>query len=540
MKRTFIAFISALLMFVLIGQLSAQVPQAFNYQAVARNAAGDILENQTVGLKLTIHQGSSSGIIVYSETHSPTTNQFGLFTVALGQGTVVSGTFSSITWSTGNYWLQVQMDPAGGTTYANMGTDQLLTVPFAMYADNAGTSGATGATGPTGPAGANGADGATGPAGPAGANGATGATGPLVAGTSGQTLRHDGTDWVANSFLFNDGSKIGIGTASPSWLLDVQGTSSIIQAKASSGEATYIADKPAASNYASLLLRTAGANKWRVGNWGTEDFVIRNYNTSKYSIFINNATDEVILGTNVSNNHTSLNVPSTHQYAGYFTTDSASSSASALYAEYTNTGNYVQASAVKGVCNAADWYGYGGWFISKYKGMVASATSATGSVYGLTSSGSSTGSGTAYGVYGSASSTSGTAYGLYCSGNGAYTGTWTLASDEKFKKDVTNYSNALDNVLKLRPVTYTMKTEEYPFMGFASNTQIGFVAQEMEKVFPTLVENSVHPGAEERSPDVEYKGINYIGLIPVLVKAMQEQNARIEQLEKRIIELESK
>jgi hypothetical protein len=190
MKRTLITFIGVIAMLVFIGQSYAQVPQAFNYQAVARDASGNVLVSQTIGLKLTIHQGSSSGTIVYSETHSPTTNQFGLFTVALGQGTLVSGSFTTITWSSGNYWLQVQMDPAGGTTYANMGTDQLLTVPFAMYANNAGTSGATGATGPigpTGPAGATGATGAgsAGPTGPTGSNGTVGATG--AAGTVGAT-----------------------------------------------------------------------------------------------------------------------------------------------------------------------------------------------------------------------------------------------------------------------------------------------------------------------------------------------------------------
>lgn len=157
-----------LFIFLLSCAVYAQVPQSMNYQAVARDVSGNILASQSVGVKFSIRQGSSTGTIIYSETHNPTTNQFGLFTVAIGQGAVVTGNFSTITWSTGNYWLQVQLDPAGGTSYSDIGTTQLLSVPYALYAEGSGTSGATGPTGPTG------------------ATGATGATGPTGGGTTGQ------------------------------------------------------------------------------------------------------------------------------------------------------------------------------------------------------------------------------------------------------------------------------------------------------------------------------------------------------------------
>jgi hypothetical protein len=180
MKKAISRIITLILFSFYLSNVFSQLPQSFNYQAVARDASGNILVSQSVGVKFSIRQGSSSGTIVYAETHNPSTNQFGLFTVAIGQGTPVTGTFAGITWSSGNYWLQVQLDPAGGTTYADMGTTQLLSVPYALYAASAGTSGATGATGPTGPAGATGS---TGAAGTAGATGPTGATG---GGTTGQ------------------------------------------------------------------------------------------------------------------------------------------------------------------------------------------------------------------------------------------------------------------------------------------------------------------------------------------------------------------
>ena len=131
----------------------AQVPQSLNYQAVARNSTGALIANHPVSLRLSILSGSSTGTVVYSETQSATTNQFGLFTLSIGTGTPVSGTFNTINWSTGQYWLKAELDATGGSSYVAMGTSQLLSVPFALYAANAGTSGITGATGPTGPAG---------------------------------------------------------------------------------------------------------------------------------------------------------------------------------------------------------------------------------------------------------------------------------------------------------------------------------------------------------------------------------------------------
>lgn len=75
-----------LVMFVI--NVSAQVPQGFNYQAVARNSVGVLLQNQQLGVKLSIHQGSASGTVVYSERHTPTTNQFGLETTPFGLSSI--------------------------------------------------------------------------------------------------------------------------------------------------------------------------------------------------------------------------------------------------------------------------------------------------------------------------------------------------------------------------------------------------------------------------------------------------------------------
>lgn len=113
----------------------AQAPNAFNYQAVARASNGDLITNQTVSFRISILQGSTSGTAVYSETHDATTNKYGLVNLQIGNGTT-SDDFTTINWANGPYFVKVEMDATGGTTYAEMGTSQLLSVPYAITASN--------------------------------------------------------------------------------------------------------------------------------------------------------------------------------------------------------------------------------------------------------------------------------------------------------------------------------------------------------------------------------------------------------------------
>jgi hypothetical protein len=120
-----------------LGAAWAQAPQALNYQGVARNSLGVPMANQALGLRLTVHDGSPTGTVVYQETQTPTTNAFGLYNVAIGTGTVVSGTVAAINWGTGTKYMQVEIDPVGGSAYVDAGTNQLLSVPYAIFADKA-------------------------------------------------------------------------------------------------------------------------------------------------------------------------------------------------------------------------------------------------------------------------------------------------------------------------------------------------------------------------------------------------------------------
>ena len=113
---------------------SAQAPQALNYQAVARNSLGQIVPSQNIGVRFTISDPTGN-IVYYQETHTTTTNNFGLFTLAIGKGTAVSGAMAPIDWSTGDKYLKVEIAPQGGTNYTIQGTTQLVSVPYALYAE---------------------------------------------------------------------------------------------------------------------------------------------------------------------------------------------------------------------------------------------------------------------------------------------------------------------------------------------------------------------------------------------------------------------
>ncbi|MBN8643084.1 MAG: collagen-like protein [Flavobacteriales bacterium] len=151
-----------------------------SYQAVIRNASNALVSNANVGVKVSILQTSATGTTVYAETHQPTTNTNGLATFEIGGGTVVSGSFATINWANGPYFIKTETDPTGGTNYTISGTSQLLSVPFALYAasGNPGPQGIQGVQGATGPQGPTGLTGAAGPQGPQGPTGLTGATGP--------------------------------------------------------------------------------------------------------------------------------------------------------------------------------------------------------------------------------------------------------------------------------------------------------------------------------------------------------------------------
>ena len=179
MKRVF-ALAAALLLAVM---LWAQSPEKMSYQSVVRDASNALVANQTVGIQLSILQGTASGTAVYVETQTPTTNLNGLVSLQIGSGALVSGDFTSINWSSGLYFVKTEIDLLGGNTYTITGTSQLMSVPFALYAKTSGNG--EGPQGPEGPQGIQGElggvglQGIQGDAGEIGSQGEIGATGSI-------------------------------------------------------------------------------------------------------------------------------------------------------------------------------------------------------------------------------------------------------------------------------------------------------------------------------------------------------------------------
>ena len=258
----------------------AQTPEGINYQAVIRTTSGSLVANSTVAIRVQIKQTSSTGTVVYAERQSVATNQYGLVNFVIGSGTILSGTFSSINWATGNYWVSLAVDFSNGTNYVDYGSQRLMSTPYALYAKTAGVqlnqwrygavapaaalgnvgdfyldtatgnvyyksgtttwtltgnikgptgaAGAQGVAGPTGATGPAGAQGVAGPAGPTGLTGLTGATGPAgaqgVAGPTGPTGLTGATGPAGATGLTGPAGPIGLtGPAGPTGATGAQG-----------------------------------------------------------------------------------------------------------------------------------------------------------------------------------------------------------------------------------------------------------------------------------------------------------------------------
>ncbi len=417
----------------------AQSWQKFNYQGVARDAQGEVIENQAIGIRISLHEGTALGTVVYQETHASTTNEFGLFDLAIGGGTVVSGDFSTIDWGADNFFVQVEMDPAGGTNYADMGTSELLSVPYAMYAVNAGVPGVTGATGPQGPI---------------GLTGATGPTGPLVAGATNETLRAQAGTWEASSNLSNTGTNVGVGLLNPAAKLHVSANGSEIARFQSSGGSKWIS------------LYEDGTRKGIL--WSrSDDMVLRN----------DDATGNVVFQTNGNNDRLTIN--STGNVGVGITTPLAqlhveNSLTRGIFLEDAGSGNYWNIA----IGNNSNNFKFGYNTPSTYVAEINNST-----------------------------------------------GAYVQLSDKRLKKNFEQTGPVLTKVMELKPLKYHYNTNTPD-----ATKSWGFIAQEVEQVLPEFVSTDMETG---------YKGMMYDQIAVLAIKAIQEQQVLIEQLQAEIEMLKS-
>jgi len=142
MKKVFSIIVAVLL----TASVFAQVPEKMSYQAVIRNNSNALVASTAVGMRVSILQGSPTGTEVYKEIYNPNpqTNANGLVNIEIGGGIPITGAFATIDWANGPYFIKTETDPTGGTNYTITGTSQLLSVPYALYAVNAGKAAAGG------------------------------------------------------------------------------------------------------------------------------------------------------------------------------------------------------------------------------------------------------------------------------------------------------------------------------------------------------------------------------------------------------------
>ncbi|WP_459210528.1 hypothetical protein [Aquimarina rhabdastrellae] len=122
-----------------LGILQAQnIPDAFNYQAIAKDAQGNAIKNQKIGVQIQLQQGNEKRVTVYTETHQVITDTQGLFVLQIGKGNTQE-VFSKVNWGAGASWLQIAIDTQGGEAYKIIGSSELLSVPYALYAKKSGS-----------------------------------------------------------------------------------------------------------------------------------------------------------------------------------------------------------------------------------------------------------------------------------------------------------------------------------------------------------------------------------------------------------------
>lgn len=527
------------LLVLLTVMLVAQVPQKINYQAVARNAAGAVLGNTNVSARFTVHDASAGGTIVYQETKAGlATNPFGLFTHAIGTGTVVSGTFAGINWGSGEKYLQVEVDPANGTSYSINGTSQLLSVPYALYAANGGTvgpQGATGATGSTGPTGATGATGSTGATGVTGSTGATGTAGSIGAtgnigatGSTGATGVVNATGTVntvakfltttslGNSQIFDNGTNVGIGTTVPATSLHVTS---------------------ATGQDVSILLQN------NVTGATIMDGTRIRMNSNEFSIS-NNEIGAVRLSTNGGNNNLILlnngNVGiGTLAPEGALEVDVTSPSKAALLIKSYGWGATFRGPRIhfiKSLYNIAPYIDFNGNYLitAKSDSLMSSGTLSYYTDYDF---GSTTKTFEPYDNDSVNLGSSSYRWKAVYAVNGVI-----QTSDERLKTGIQPIGYGLHAVMGLHPISYQWKANR------EQGTYLGFSAQELQRVVPDVVEHQQVSAADKlrwesggkRVEQNDTYGVRYVELIPVLTKAIQEQQLMIEALKKEVESLKAK
>lgn len=520
------------LFFLISTLLIAQAPKRISYQAVARDASGNVMDNQAIMVKLTIHAGSSTGPVEYQETHAVTTNDYGLMNLKIGNGSATMNVFDSVHWENGSQWLEVAMDQSGlGTSYQNMGISELLSVPYALFAENAAASTFPGPSGPTGPTGQTGVSGATGPTGPA----APGGSAWEITGNSGT---NDGLNFIGTTdnkplnfrifnqkagridniqgntffgYLSGDSVSTGSNNTAVGYLALSYNTTSgsntafgyrcLVGNKAAQNtgvgaNALYLnltGSQNAAFGYNALFTNNSGNKNTALGSQALNGNISGNQNTSVgfKSLFANSSgSGNVAIGSEA--------MVTTNSGSGNVSVGDSTMMTNTTGSFNTAVGTKALSSLTTGMYNTSIGYNSGG----------ASAFSNTTSI----GNGSTVSTSNMVRV-GNASVTS----------IGGQVG-WTTISDARVKTNLSDKTLGLEFILKLKPRAYF-----YSVPGQENILYHGFIAQEVEAASKESGISFSGVDAPEAGEDGLY-GLRYAEFVVPLTRAVQDLHAQLEAL----------
>tara|TARA_R110002126_G_scaffold288548_1_gene442384 strand:- start:9265 stop:10863 length:1599 start_codon:yes stop_codon:yes gene_type:complete len=502
----------------------AQVPQGFNFQAVARGANGEILADQALGVKVSVIKGSEDGNPLYEETHSVTTNPLGLIQIVIGEGTAAEGQeFSAIDFGNDNYFVKLAIDPAGGTEYADLGTTRLLSVPYALVAQKAVEGGT---------------------------------------GSGGDVLEYNlNTSNADSSFVINlEGDKqakpLQVFSKSTSdnravWgeaFSEASNTGSqrgVLGFANGEGTGSHIGVFGGAVNF-----DATGSS--RQGLYGQAASKAK-FNYGVRGIAQGDGSGEVVqLGEEVDGDFGSYNIA-----GGFYSSGNLNGNVGVEAQTSGSNGSRIDFGVISraiGTSNSPNIGVRGEAFNSPVQNVALEGdASGTGTsnlglrlnVFNGTSNiGMEVNADTAAIFNGFTQVNSN----FHVNGDITHSGSITQTSDRDLKENIRSLEDGIGAIMKLRPTSYNFKGNgEYKGLKLAGGLHYGLIAQEVEEVLPSLVKNNKHTylapveGAGPNNPDektkvktMDYKTMNYTELIPVLIKAVQEQQEEIEKLRKQV------